>query len=162
MNIALFNICASGSGGVIDRLQAYAQNGSQSIAQQQLADPDYWGSVGIITVTGLLIVFIILAILIFFFWLMGTVFKSVSKKQEQPAPAPAPKPEPAIEEISAEAEDEEDADEIIAVISAAVAAISAEEGVAYSIKDVRRRGDNKNRNIWRLTGIGENTRPFKF
>ncbi|MDE7362020.1 MAG: OadG family protein, partial [Oscillospiraceae bacterium] len=66
MNIALSTL--SESANAIDRIQGLAT------AKDQLGDPDYWGSVGILTVTGILVVFLILAILIFFFWLMGTIF----------------------------------------------------------------------------------------
>ena len=38
--------------GVVDRIQGLGD------AHAQLADPDYWGSVGIITLTGILVVFL--------------------------------------------------------------------------------------------------------
>lgn len=150
----------AGSGadqGVIDRIQALPD------AHAQLADPDYWGSVGIITVTGILVVFFILAILIFLFWLMGTVFQNIDKSKKakaeaakaaaaKAAPAPA-----AVEEVAEE--DEDNDDEIMAVISAAIAAYAEEEGTSYTIRDVKRR-DKRARSAWSLAGIGENTRPF--
>lgn len=150
---------SSADQGVIDRIQALPD------AHAQLADPDYWGSVGIITVTGILVVFFILAILIFLFWLMGTVFQNVDKSKKakaeaakaaaaKAAPAPAPA---AVEEVSEE--DEDNDDEIMAVISAAIAAYAEEEGTSYTIRDVKRR-DKRARSAWSLAGIGENTRPF--
>lgn len=151
--------------GVIDRLQAYAGSAEQSIAQQQLGDPDYWSTVGIITITGILVVFFILAILIFIFWAMGQFFKSKDKRSaakaeaakaaaatKEPAPAPAP-----VEEIE-EADDSDD-DEIIAVISAAIAAYSEADGKQYAIRSIKRK-DSKTRSAWSLAGIGDNTRPF--
>lgn len=152
----------AGSGadqGVIDRIQALPD------AHAQLADPDYWGSVGIITITGILVVFFILAILIFLFWLMGTVFQNIDKSKKakaeaakaaaaKAAPAPAPV---AVEEVAEE--DEDNDDEIMAVISAAIAAYAEEEGTSYTIRDVKRR-DKRARSAWSLAGIGENTRPF--
>lgn len=145
--------------GVIDRIQALPD------AHAQLADPDYWGSVGIITVTGILVVFFILAILIFLFWLMGTIFQNIDKSKKakaeaakaaaaKAAPAPAPA---AVEEVAEE--DEDNDDEIMAVISAAIAAYAEEEGTSYTIRDVKRR-DKRARSAWSLAGIGENTRPF--
>lgn len=170
MNIALSLLSAAANtseatAGVIDRLQSYTATESQSIAQQQIADPDYWGSVGIITLTGILVVFFILAILIFIFWLMGTIFKSIDNnkknkaeaaKKAAAAAAPAPAPAPVVEEAVSEPDSDE---EIMAVISAAVAAYAAEEGTAYTIRNVKRR-DNRTRSAWSLAGIGENTRPF--
>ena len=143
--------------GVIDRIQALPD------AHAQLSDPDYWGSVGIITITGILVVFFILAILIFLFWLMGNIFQNIDKSRKakaepakaaaKTAPAPAPAP---VEEI---AEEEDNDDEIMAVISAAIAAYAEEEGTSYTIRDVRKR-DKRARSAWSLAGIGENTRPF--
>lgn len=150
---------AGASGGIIDRIQALGT------ASEQIKDPDYWGSVGIITVTGILIVFFILALLIFFFWLMGTIFKGVDKRKNAKAEAAkaakataAPAPAPvAVEEA---AEDGADSDEeIMAVISAAIAAYAEEEGTSYTIRNVKRR-DSRTRSAWSLAGIGENTRPF--
>ena len=75
MNIALSLLSQSGGTNVIGRLQGYAE------AADQVADHDYWSSVGIISITGILVVFLILAILIFFFWLLGLIFKAVDKKK---------------------------------------------------------------------------------
>lgn len=169
MNFALSvlsDAAAAESQGVIDRLQSYAGSAEQSIAQQQLADPDYWSTVGIITITGILVVFLILAILIFFFWLMGTIFKAIdkskAKKAEAAKAAAAAEASkvvsaPVVEEIAED--DYTDDDEIIAVISAAIAAYSEQDGKAYEIRSIKRR-DNKTRSAWSLAGIGDNTRPF--
>ena len=171
MNLA-FSILSAAStaaeeAGVIDRLQAYAGSEEQSIAQQQLADPDYWSSVGIITLTGLLMVFVILALLIFIFWGMGQFFKSMDKKKaakleaEKAAKAAEAAKKaaeaPVVEEIAED--DLTDDDEIIAVISAAIAAYSEQDGKQYEIRSIRRK-DSRTRSAWSLAGIGENTRPF--
>ena len=155
---------AEQSAGVIDRIQALTDTATQTAAQRQLADPDYWGSVGIITLAGILIVFAILALLIFMFWLMGVIFKTADKsskgrksRAEQAKAAAAPAPTPVqTEEI---AEDPGDDEEIMAVISAAIAAYAEEEGTSYTIRNVKRR-DTRTRSAWSLAGIGENTRPF--
>ncbi len=145
----------SESGNVIERIQG------KGSAAEQLADPDYWGSVGIITITGILVVFLILAILIFFFWLMGTIFKAVgaSKAKKKAAAAEsAPAPAPVTAEPEAVEEDITDDDEIIAVISAAVAAYS--EGGSYTIKSVSRRTDRRTRSAWSMAGLGRNMRQL--
>lgn len=145
--------------GVVDRIQGLGN------AHAQLADPDYWGSVGIITLTGILVVFFILVILIFLFWVLGKTFQTIdknkaakaeaAKKAAAPAPAPAAAPAP-VEEI---VEEDDNDDEIMAVISAAIAAYAEEEGTSYTIRDVKKR-DKRARSAWSLAGIGENTRPF--
>ena len=141
--------------GVVDRIQGLGD------AHAQLADPDYWGSVGIITLTGILVVFFILAILIFLFWALGKTFQTIDKnraaKAEAAKKAAAPAAAPAtVEEI---VEEDDNDDEIMAVISAAIAAYAEEEGTSYTIRDVKKR-DKRARSAWSLAGIGENTRPF--
>lgn len=147
--------------GVIDRMNSYVATADKTIAQQQIADPDYWGSVGILTITGLLVVFVILGLLILLFWLMGTFFKSMDEKKKNKAQAAkAAEPAPAAAPVEEAAEDEaEDDDEIMAVISAAIAAYSEQDGKNYTIKNVRRK-DGRARSAWSLAGIGDNTRPF--
>ena len=169
MNIALSLLSAASSAdeqGVIERLQSYVADGDTSIARQQLADPDYWSSVGIITLTGILVVFFILAILIFVFWLMGTCFKAIDAKKAAKAKAEAEakaaeaaKSAPVQVTEAVEEENIADDDEIIAVISAAIAAYSEADGKQYEIRSIKRK-DNRTRSAWSLAGIGENTRPF--
>lgn len=169
MNTAFSLLSAGASSGeamgVIDKLNSYVATADKSIAQQQIADSNYWSTVGILTITGILVVFFILAILIFIFWLMGTFFKQVDKKKkakadaakaaaaEKAAQAPAPAP------VEAVVDDAGDDEEIMAVISAAIAAYSEQDGKNYTIRDVKRR-DGRARSAWSLAGIGDNTRPF--
>lgn len=154
MNNAL--VLLSESGNVIDRLQGLGD------AKKQLADPDYWSSVGIIALTGILVVFLILAILIFMFWLLGTIFKAVDKaknaKAEEKktvveAAETKPEPEPAVEE------DYSSDEEIVAVISAAIAAYTEQ---SFTIKSIRKHNKHnpRARSAWSTAGISENTRPF--
>ena len=159
---AVSNAAASAEPGVIDKLQSFTGTAEQSIAQQQIADPDYWSSVGIITLTGILVVFLILAILILFFSVLGVVFNNISKNEQKKVaekkaePAPSPVQQPVVEAAS---DDDSDDEEIMAVISAAIAAYAAEDGTSYTIRSVKRK-DNRARSAWSLAGIGENTRPF--
>lgn len=158
MNTA-FSLLAE-SGNVIDRIQGLGT------AANQLTDPDYWSSVGILTITGILVVFVILAILIFFFWLMGSIFKALDKAraEKKAAAAEAAKaetakvetPAPAVEEVSDEEELVDDG-EIIAVISAAIAAYTDGD---YTIKSVRRHTDRRTRSAWSTAGISRDTRQF--
>lgn len=149
---------AAADKGAIDRLQKLPD------AASQLADKDYWGSVGIMALTGILVVFLILAILIFFFWLMGTIFKGIDKaKAEKIASANAAKvdaPAPAVEAAVVESTPEDDEEELIAVISAAIAAYEGSDD--FSIRSVRRRTDNGShkRSSWSMAGLGGNMRQF--
>lgn len=158
MNIMLSMLAESGGANVIDRLQGYAGTADTSIAQQQLADPDYWSSVGIIALTGILVVFLILAILIMFFYALGAIFKAIDKKKKAKAvpvkQTVAPAPAPVIEEI-----EDEDEEELIAVISAAIAAYAENDGTSYTIRSIKRKGD-RTRSAWSMAGISANMRQF--
>lgn len=156
MNIAISML--SESSNAIDRLQGLAS------AKDQLGDPDYWGSVGILTITGILVVFLILAILIFFFWLMGTIFKAIDKSKAEKKKAAetektveTPVVQPARVEEEETADDEE---EIVAVISAAVAAYAEAEGTAYTIKNISRHKNAHARSAWSMAGLNDNMRQF--
>lgn len=160
MNIAFGFL--SQSGNVIDRLQGYTENSSQTIAQQQIADPDYWSTVGIISLTGILVVFLILAILIFFFWLMGTIFKAVDKSKAAKKAAAEPvktAPAPVVETVEEISEDDDD-EEIVAVISAAIAAYAEAEGTSLTITGIKKHRDTRTRSAWSMAGINDNIGRF--
>lgn len=153
----LLESTAATDDGAIDRIQKLPD------AASQLADKDYWGSVGILALTGILVVFLILAILIFFFWLMGTIFKSIDKsKAEKKASAEAAKAElPApVSEAAATVDEADDEEELIAVISAAIAAY--EGSGDFTIRSVRKRGDKNSqvRSAWSMAGLNGNMRQF--
>lgn len=154
----LLESAGSASEDVIDRLQNLPDAGAQ------LADPDYWGSVGILALTGILVVFLILAILIFFFWLMGTIFKAIDKsKAEKKASEDAAKadvPAPVVETAAVEDTADDDEEELIAVISAAIAAYEGDGN--FTIRSVKRRGGivSHTRSSWSIAGLGGNMRQF--
>ena len=111
-------------------------------------------------VTGLVVVFLILALLVFLLWAMGKIMTIKRKPKETPkaeenTKAAIPAPAPQIEEP----EYEEDDGEIIAVIAAAIAAYGESEGKQYKIASVKRK-EKALRSNWSAAGISENTRPF--
>ena len=149
----LLESAGSTSESAIDRLQGLPD------ASAQLSDPDYWGSVGIMALTGILVVFLILAILIFFFWLMGTIFKAIDKsKAEKKASAEAAKKTevPVVETETVSEAPQDDEEEI-------VAAIAAYEGEGnFTIRSIRKRGDAfaHTRSAWSMAGLSGNMRQF--
>lgn len=120
--------------------------------------------VGSVVLSGLCIVFIALVLLIVFVLLMDKVFKALGeakkqnstpaldeKKSGEPAKIAAAPTAPAVEGgIS---------DEVIAVISAAVAAMSAESGVKLGIKSIKRSGSSR-RGAWGNASVAEGTRSY--
>ncbi len=136
-----------------------------------------WGMVGSTVVTGLVIVFLILAVLVFFLWGFGKIFKVINNAREKrerqklisrddsmksfrlqnaapKAPAPAPAPAPSVEDDY----DDEDDDEIIAVIAAAIAAYGEAEGKQYRIAGIKRKRSAVSG--WKAAGVSENMRGF--
>ena len=125
-----------------------------------------WGLIGSTVVTGVTIVFLILAILIFFLWVMGKIFQSADKSrkkkaEQKAAEAAAAAPAPVAQPVQAEVYEEEDEDdeEIIAVITAAIAADGEAEGKQYRICGVKKR-EKSQRTGWSAAGIAENMRGF--
>ncbi len=134
------------------------------LAQAAEYPQDDWGLVGSTVITGLIIVFLILLILVFLLYGMGRIMKAAEGTSKSPQPV-QPKPVPAAPEkngsvqIAGDSEEiEEDDEEIIAVITAAIAAYSAESGTSYKITKIARR--EKGRGNWNASGVYDNTRPF--
>ena len=112
--------------------------------------------------SGIVIVFIVLIILIIVVGLFDKVLEALTgKKKKEKAPKeptpPAPKVEaPKAAPVALEAKGDDD--EVIAVISAAVAPMGSEDGKTYRIKSVKR--VREARNPWHMAGISQNTMPF--
>lgn len=124
------------------------------------------GQMVAVVLTGMIVVFFAIILLIIIISLMGKIFTNMNnnKKKEnisqvttKPVPAPkvkiAPKSEPVVKT---------DDDEIIAVISSAVAMMGLADGKKYKVKSVKAiKGSNSNRTAWSMAGLRENTRPFR-
>lgn len=116
------------------------------------------------TITGVVIVFAMLLLLVFmicvFGWVSKAAKKAGSKELETPAPKkekkvnkkPAPKSAPVA--VSATADD----DEIIAVISAAVAMMYEGTGKTAVVRSIR--PSVSGRSAWANAGIRDNVRAF--
>lgn len=115
-----------------------------------------WSYVFTVVLTGMVVVFLGLVLLIAAITIMGKIFEALraSKKDEKPAPAakPAPAPKPPV--VSSLADD----DEVIAVIAAAVAAMAEADGTVYAIKSVKRSAPR--RNAWGAAARSEMTSSF--
>lgn len=124
-----------------------------------------WSYVGAVVISGLVIVFVALILLIIAVSIMGKIFTAIKsgksgksgggEKPKQEAPVPQPKNDSVS--VSADTEDES---EIIAVIAAAVAAMSAECGKPLRIHSIKRAGSASKANSWARAARSENTRAF--
>ena len=106
-------------------------------------------------ITGLVVVFAILIVLVLILMLMGKIMGGTGKKKED-GPAPVAVVVPVDETTE---EDYSDDEELIAVISAAVAAYGEAEGKQYRVIGVRKK-EKALRSGWSSAGVAENTRPF--
>ena len=119
-----------------------------------------------VLVTGILVVFLVLLLLVLLISVMGKVISSISgqgtpssgKTSAAPkAPAPAPKAQAAPVVPS----QDDLGDDVIAVISAAIAAVMDEQGIpegSYTVKSIKRAREA--RPAWAMAGMQQNTRPF--
>ena len=116
-----------------------------------------------VVITGLVVVFLGLVLLIAFISIIGEIFKKLNQKDIVPAKtnAPAVKPVPQAAVQPAAAASDTDDDEIIAVISAAVAMMSAADGKNYRVRSVRVASSKAHGgNAWASAGLRESTNPF--
>lgn len=112
-----------------------------------------------VVITGLVVVFLGLILLIAFISAIGAVFKKINKKKAVTLEKPAEAPKAAVKPVSAASDN--DSDEVIAVISAAVAMMAASDGTAYRIKSVKAASANgSSRSAWAAAALRETTNPF--
>ena len=142
---------------------------------------------GAVIITGLVVVFVALIGLWFIVAIMGKIFTAISQKKQpqkpvQPAPpapqqasvqppairvADAPAPAPVVQQPVMAVEDGI-GDEIVAVITAAIAAMTgspvipvpAVEGPALESGFVVRSIRRTERTAWSQAGLAQNTQPF--
>lgn len=113
--------------------------------------------------TGIVIVFLVLVVLIAIMEIMGRVLGEKPKSPsggspEKPAPqAASPAPvSPAVKKMEVE---DGIGDEIVAVICAAIAALTGGAGKPAAIRRAKRE-KAAGRSSWSLAGLRENTQPF--
>ncbi len=119
---------------------------------------------GMVTISGFLIVFMMLILLVGLIWAFGAIMVGSSKNKANKTPAPkketpkkvkpTKKPEP-VKQMTVSNNDE---DEIVAAISAAVAMMYEGTGVKPVIRSIRPAFSA--RSAWKAAGIANNTRPF--
>ena len=123
-----------------------------------------WSETWATVLTGFVVVFLALILLVIIFWAFGKVMDNLTKNSKPAAPAAAPaapiRSIPEAPKMAVEFAADGVSDDVIAAITGAISAILAEEGdgktyVVRSVKRVR-----KSRGAWGRAGMEENTRPF--
>lgn len=118
-----------------------------------------WGYVGAVVISGLVIVFVALILLIFMVWLMGKIFEAIKANKQTETENAAKAANAASDPVSTAAAGA-DEDEVIAVISAAVAMMARESGTALQIKSITPVRKKPARNAWAAAAAAESTRSF--
>lgn len=117
-----------------------------------------------VVITGIVVVFIGLLILIALVWLYGKIFTAISAKAASRKASEQSVCEPEVQEASpAPAPITEDGigEETAAVIAAAVAAYGSQTGKKLVVRSIRRSASSASgRNAWSAAGLSEATRPF--
>ena len=131
------------------------------------------GTITSVVITGVVVVFIGLILLIIFVSIYGRVFDSINKKKAEKAKAEAEaklreaskgdaKPMASVVHTppSTIMPDIEDGieEEIVAVIAAAIAAMGASSGKKLALKSIKTAKGS--RSAWASAGAAESTRPF--
>lgn len=143
----------------------FLNTAAQMVAAKSTISPDQKdlgaGTVASVVITGIVVVFIGLVLLILLVSIYGKIFdvinsRAARKAEEAKKAAEAAKPEP----IKAAAPVVEDGieEETVAVIMAAISAMSSAEGKKLVLKSVKTA--KPQRPAWSTAGIIDNTRPF--
>ncbi len=113
-----------------------------------------------ITITGLVVVFIGLVILIAFISIVGKIFTSIEKSKKNKTVKPSAK-DASITSVDNEFTAVSDDTEVVAAIAAAVAMMGIADNTTYKIKSIKAANNARpSRNAWAMAGLNESTSPF--
>ncbi len=115
-----------------------------------------WGFTMAVVLTGLVVVFAALVLLVFVIWLFGKIMTAIGVSGSKAEKKKDAKPPVPVVEVASDGL----TDDVVAAIMAAVSAVLAEEGdgKSYVVKSIKR--VRKNRFAWGKAAAVENTRPF--
>lgn len=147
----------------------FLNTAAQMVAAKSTISPDQKdlgaGTVASVVITGIVVVFIGLVLLILLVSIYGKIFdvinsRAARKAEEAKKAAEAAKAVAKPEPIKAAAPVVEDSieEETVAVIMAAISAMSSAEGKKLVLKSVKTA--KPQRPAWSTAGIIDNTRPF--
>lgn len=114
------------------------------------------GNAGMTVLIGVVVVFAVLLILTFVFWLFGKVAGAGANAATEAKPAPKAVPAPAA---PAPVVEDGIPEEVVAVIAAAVAAMS-DGNTRFAVRRISASRPSGMRPVWAAAGLAENTRPF--
>lgn len=139
-----------------------AANATKNVPKAVVEEEGY-SYVWAVVITGLSVVFLGLVILILFVWLMGKSFTAIENRGKAPASSEIKNVEPQkiiVPAKGAVKPSTENNDEIIAVISAAVAAMGEADSKKYKLRSVKAAKNKSARSPWAVAGLQSDTTPF--
>lgn len=125
-----------------------------------------WGFTIAVVITGIVVVFVVLSVLVMLCSGMGAFFSTENQAPPKVEPIAQPK---ITEEQPTTTPIIEDgiSQEVVAAISASLAVIMGEENANYKITSVKHAKNTSSQNVkgmgrnaWASAGFAENTRPF--
>lgn len=113
-----------------------------------------------ITITGLVVVFLGLVILIAFISIVGKIFSAIDKSPKSKnveAPSKDTNVTPSVKEAVVVSDDTE----VVAAIAAAIAMMGIADNTTYKIKSIKAANNARpSRSVWAMAGLNESTSSF--
>lgn len=113
---------------------------------------------GMTVLIGIVVVFAVLGVLTCIFWLFGVVARG-SRRSAEPKAVATPKPSNELPPVAAPIVEDGVPDEVVAVIAAAIAAMS-DGTTRYAVRRISAARSQGMRPVWAAAGIADNTQPF--
>lgn len=113
-----------------------------------------------VVITGLVVVFLGLVLLIAFISLVGKIFSAIDKSKKNKNAEPTPK-DAGVTSVENSFTNVSDDTEVVAAIAAAVAMMGIADNTTYKIKSIKAANNARpSRNAWAMAGLNESTSPF--
>lgn len=113
-----------------------------------------------VVITGLVVVFLGLVLLIAFISIVGKIFTAIDKSKKNKNVEP-PSKDTAVTAIDNGLADVSDDTEVVAAITAAIAMMGIADNTTYKIKSIKAANNARSsRSAWAMAGLNESTSPF--
>ena len=113
-----------------------------------------------VVITGLVVVFLGLILLIAFISIVGKIFTAIDKSKKNKTVEPSAK-DTGINSVDNSFTAVSDDTEVVAAIAAAVAMMGIADNTTYKIKSIKAANNVRpSRNAWAIAGLNESTSPF--
>mgnify|MGYP000888637325 CR=1 FL=1 len=119
--------------------------------------------VGAVVLTGIVVVFIALILLVLYFSIQGKILSKSLYDSNDVKKNLKPTENKTLDNIHQIVlpQTNSDEDEVVAVISAVIASLSVSDGKTYKVKSIKPvKSYSSSRPAWAMAGLRENTTPF--